>query len=300
MGAGEALERQLQAIRQLRKQLAPGYFEEQGEEWSPKERAQAIEAWSITLDLLALAKPMFWTKEITEAVVAISNTLKLEEITAHRELLYCDHAFCWFEEPWMEMVIPPDVHRIHALTWSFISGTMEDGTNREGIIIAAYTLVEGVITPLFRTLLKTGLSLGAPTKVIPLGDRWDQDDDPAKGEALMSFAVAASMFLRQKLAVETHTRLPRHARKRVAALGHQGEPVVSVVLLRKRERRPDGPTAEHSDREYSYRWWVGGHVRQQYYPSLDKHLPILISPYIKGDDDKPLKPRTTPIFLINR
>lgn len=37
-----------------------------------------------------------------------------------------------------------------------------------------------------------------------------------------------------------------------------------------------------------------------WYPSLKKHLPTLIGPYIKGPEDKPLKPRTTPVFMVNR
>jgi len=45
---------------------------------------------------------------------------------------------------------------------------------------------------------------------------------------------------------------------------------------------------------------VRAHTRQQWYPSLSKHLPTLIGPYIKGPEDKPLKPRTTPVFLVNR
>jgi hypothetical protein len=122
-------------------------------------------------------------------------------------------------------------------------------------------------------------------------------------QQIARFIVCAGTFFRQRLAIVEQARAERHARKRIAAAGWSGEPVVSVVHLREREKRPAaGETAMGTgrDRTYRHRWIVQAHTRQQWYPSLETHLPILIGPYIKGPEDKPLKPRTTPIFMVDR
>lgn len=60
---------------------------------------------------------------------------------------------------------------------------------------------------------------------------------------------------------------------------------MSVVHLGEREKRVATAYAETGgagDRTYRYQWIVQAHTRQQWYPSLGTHLPILIGPYIKG------------------
>ena len=41
-------------------------------------------------------------------------------------------------------------------------------------------------------------------------------------------------------------------------------------------------------KEYSHRWQVSGHYRNQYYPSTGEYKRIMIKPYVKGPKDKPL------------
>jgi hypothetical protein len=53
--------------------------------------------------------------------------------------------------------------------------------------------------------------------------------------------------------------------------------------------------ARHSDdgssRTYSRRWVVRGHWRRQWYPSLNRHIPIWITDYIAGPPDLPIEHR---------
>jgi hypothetical protein len=49
--------------------------------------------------------------------------------------------------------------------------------------------------------------------------------------------------------------------------------------------------AKNQHIEWSHQWLVCGHHRNQYYPSTQEHKLIWVSPYIKGPEDKPLKPR---------
>jgi hypothetical protein len=125
----------------------------------------------------------------------------------------------------------------------------------------------------------------------------------ACAESCVQFAVAAGVFMRQKLAAVERSPVHRQARKRLLNSGWKGDTTIDVVRLRAREteHRDETESAESSGaRDYHCRWIVRSHVRQQWYPSLSKHLPVLVGPHIKGPDDKPFKPRTTPLVVVNR
>lgn len=63
---------------------------------------------------------------------------------------------------------------------------------------------------------------------------------------------------------------------------------VTIVRLRyaKQESGADGAALS---REYHHRWMVRGHWRKQWYPSRGAHVPIWISPHIKGPEGAPVK-----------
>lgn len=308
--AAEALEKQLAAIRQCEHLLQIDYEDDGLPAADPTDRALFQRRMRATQNLIRQAQPMYWSKQTTDIVRQIGATMKLDEIIASRELLYCDHGWCYFEEALMDLnwIMPEGYEylptpRLQVLMWAFVDREVAPGRYSRGIELTAFACLPRVVpTPLARVTIKDGDATSV------FGYSWDGDgraetklDTPEQAEAMIRFAVAASMFLRMKLAVEERHRPDRAARRRMAKLYDPAltERLVSVILLRKRATAPR-ETAEPGDREYHVRWWVGGHIRQQWYPSLDKRLPILISPYIKGNENDPLKPRTTPIFLINR
>ena len=67
---------------------------------------------------------------------------------------------------------------------------------------------------------------------------------------------------------------------------------IAVTCLRDVDlARRDGESRRaHFKRlvEFSHRWEVSAHYRNQYYPSTGEHKRILISPYVKGPKGKPL------------
>lgn len=63
---------------------------------------------------------------------------------------------------------------------------------------------------------------------------------------------------------------------------------VHFVDLRRVVRDVCGEADAEREHEWSGRWWVGGHYRAQWYPSLSAHRVIWVAPYVKGPDDKPL------------
>ena len=76
-------------------------------------------------------------------------------------------------------------------------------------------------------------------------------------------------------------------------------PSVSTIVLRREQRQGDRP-GEGSEVDWSCRWLVRGHWRSQWYPSEGKHKPAFVHPYVKGPDDKPLKPPRDSIYLVRR
>lgn len=91
----------------------------------------------------------------------------------------------------------------------------------------------------------------------------------------------------------------RHARRR--ALRKKVEPKVHVVQLRKKEGAHHVPSGEPGTDfvEWSCRWLVRGHWRNQWYPSIAAHRPKWIPEHIKGPEDRPLVIHDT-VFRVDR
>lgn len=83
-------------------------------------------------------------------------------------------------------------------------------------------------------------------------------------------------------AVERPERAARRNAKRAGLVEH-----VHVVRL-PRHQPPSGEPGSGAAINYSHRFVVRGHWRNQWYPSIRAHRQVWISPYVKGPDDRPL------------
>jgi len=130
---------------------------------------------------------------------------------------------------------------------------------------------------------------------------WLFDDPPPKyegsdiqGTPMTHDVQVLFRLLQQTIVTHAPGRPARPVRRRCKRYEF---PERNVVIVRL--RRPTTPTADDSDPrpvEWSHRWLVGGHWRNQWFPSLGVHRQVYISPYVKGPTDKPLIPRKTRIF----
>lgn len=110
--------------------------------------------------------------------------------------------------------------------------------------------------------------------------------------------VALHQFMNLKIVqVVDHRQL--RAERRRAEREKRKIPMVKVVKLRKIEHHKDGSETHH-EVEWSCRWFVTGHWRNQWYPSIESHKPTYIESYVKGPDDKPLAPARKTIFKVAR
>lgn len=93
---------------------------------------------------------------------------------------------------------------------------------------------------------------------------------------------------------------PRASRKRWqrSASKPQEDRYITVIRLRRPRGHGDGEAA--STIEWQQRWIVNGHWRNQWYPSLNTHRQVWISPYVKGPEDKPLLVRKGRAFELVR
>lgn len=115
---------------------------------------------------------------------------------------------------------------------------------------------------------------------------------------LLTFASCLT-FLEQRILIAPQQRAERATRKRLEREGFIHEPLVRVVELRRKQTKSEHH-GESDPVEWSHQWIVSGHWRQQWYPSLSSNQPIWVMPYVKGPEDKPLKPPRAKVFAVVR
>lgn len=94
-------------------------------------------------------------------------------------------------------------------------------------------------------------------------------------------------FLQQRILVPSRYVADRAARRRLEKAKQKPlSDEIKVVALRQVMYTGKG---EHRDVEWTCRWIVGGHWRNQWYPSKQHYRPKYIASYLKGPEDKPLR-----------
>lgn len=101
-------------------------------------------------------------------------------------------------------------------------------------------------------------------------------------------------FIKDRIVVERASRPTRRRIERQGVLPEHGE--IRVVRLRKsetyykeaEEQGKGGAAGEEPSIEWTHRWVVSGHWRNQWYPSTQSHSLIWIDPHVKGPEEKPI------------
>jgi hypothetical protein len=109
------------------------------------------------------------------------------------------------------------------------------------------------------------------------------------GSGLKTFCTFVQVMWRlakQEITTVPRETLPRAPRKRAERSGLVSDVVVIKLRHAKYKKKNDGEDSPGV--EYSHRWRVRSHIRNQWYPSLQMHRQIIIPSYIKGPEDAPL------------
>jgi hypothetical protein len=242
------------------------------------------------LEKLERAHPVIWSEAMLWTADQAVRQLQ-QDITATKDLLYLNpllwlYSALSYEECVAEKAIEPVTVDGHI---PFSDEQVPD--LGAAVIGRLYYLTETAIKSWHFYLLRdNNPRLEVRASTFPLGsqplDRTAQFD-------LKVLRFAASPYL-----IIKHYPLERHFRRRAENYFKQVDRGVGVITLRRLERLSQSPK-EAGEREvdWSCQWWVSGHWRNQYYPSMYSHQALRIAPYIKGPTNKPIK---EPVRLMIR
>lgn len=223
--------------------------------------------------------------------------------------------FSWSDDMWIAVsrasrTLPP-TSRISATTLPNRSGWMYFGSNHDPFEALLYTPIPHSNALLMALFRRDGSDL-APYLTFVWGfDESLEELRSASRRTLNAefleasfyaarFLICACAWLQQRVITAPGSQVERHRRKQLAREFDTHVSDVKVVQLRRAESQPH-PRDPHADPvEWSCRWIVNGHWRNQFYPSTGKHDLKYILPYVKGPDDKPLKTPTHTIYDVSR
>jgi hypothetical protein len=126
--------------------------------------------------------------------------------------------------------------------------------------------------------------------------------DEHKGDVVyreLDYLSACFLFMASRIVRVEPRMLPSSAQLSSSGRLPSPRPLVRTVHLR---RLAEGPTklSPTDGVDWSCRWVVSAHWRQQYYPSTGDHRPVLVLPYMKGPQDRPLKPPRATLYAVDR
>ena len=127
------------------------------------------------------------------------------------------------------------------------------------------------------------------TITMPAVMEWGSDEREALEWSEVKFLQALWRFMQQKITqvVRPHVNeIPEKVLKRYVR--DNVDDVLIVILRRKEHRRYESDDDSIAAREWTHRWYVNGHWRNQWYPTLGLHRQRWIEGYVKGPEDKPL------------
>lgn len=293
MSYSQALEAQIAAAR---------YFHEHGRDLLAEHKENAALV-TMTAHALSHGDSYYWSRELSLAMEKVASTVPPDARLVPEDLP-SDWGFFLFAHP-VEVdargaIDLPDIydHReqiaIAALNW----GSIETVNGKRGIGVCAYERADcGCLIPEHMTSIFPPETLGE--FLAGLEHSGDALTGLERSAQLGALLYASLAFIRDRIVTTPARVVERHVRRRLAREGYHHEPLVRVVELRRKAAHSEH-AGESESVEWSHQWIVSGHWRQQWYPSLDTTQPRWIMPYVKGPEDKPLKPPRAKVFAVVR
>lgn len=258
---------------------------------------------------LRRADAYWWSSDIIDAVRQSAPTLPGDTKLVFMRFESAACGWWWFESPIMHSVATSAP--CHGLLWHLQS--LDDG--KRHLAVTTYGYADGVLCAQDTAYFDEGQELAVlerdadrSSSLIDVAHREGtpdglavaiRDGKPNMAAWIVRLFIAGALWIEQTIVVPHREQADRHSRKRILRDFPGSVTDVHVVRLRRTERQ-GADYAPMSDREYTCRWLVRGHWRQQYYPSRGERSPIWIMPYIKGPDDMPIKTPSATVFACNR
>lgn len=271
--------------------------------------------------LMLLAEPIAIAEEMMELWEAAAKRFEPEPLTS--DDLLTQHGFIYLPKPLYLLDVKNKRVSMRALAWSPTSFVNEEGhVVQRGIAVYTYTDIndDDDYNVTLRELFRQAGRKTIPDLSLSHMTAWgfgDTYEDVVKGllghdlyegykyeDAIRNVGdfwrqiQALFRLMQQKVTSHEQVANPRPTRRRAKRAGIEDKPV-TVIRLR-RAKRPRDSDHEPEDTNWSHRWLVGGHWRNQWYPSITLHRQIWINPYIKGPEDKELRIREKRAFELVR
>jgi hypothetical protein len=245
----------------------------------------------VTVPALLVADTYSWSEEMSACVWHAAQTMPRDAVL-RESMIPARPGWWWFNKP-----LPIMTKRragIEALLW----------TKSDDRVVVAGFARNITTTPVCSFMYKWFFNSPRPV--------W-QDEDILRGvgdeDVTMEetnqvfFAVAGVLlagwsWLEQRILMVSSGAVERHRRKQIARDYDAPLPGdVKVIQLRRAESQ-EHVSGEHGVVDWSCRWVVGGHWRNQPYKEARKLLYIM--PYVKGPADKPLRVPTHTVYAVTR
>lgn len=226
-----------------------------------KERAHAIELFAAQATERMAAADLLWVSdEMASVVSAAEPTMPPHDFVASS--LPWENCFCLVDQG-LSFSFDPHHRSVVAIHWSHV------GTR---VICSMFERSEGNYFFMAATILVEG----EPITGDRTGDR----------AASARWLACLWLMLQQRIAVRESRGVPRSSRHRwERQMASDLRSVTEVVLRRAALGESAG---EPRAVDWSHRWIVGGHWRNQWMPSMNSHRPTWIAPYVKGPEELPL------------
>lgn len=234
--------------------------------------------------------PMWVSEDVVELVEFAAETFQPEAIMPDH--LFATGAFGYLERPLASTDKHGRTASFRALSWGLCQ--YGDNPGARGVVIALWSHCDDAddyADARFGTIGGSALAL-MHVGHIPFGN-----------EAILAVpdhrVLACRLqvlwrLAKQEIVVAGRERVSRPVWRRKSNW-RQIKEVQVLTLRRARHATYEG---EERDVEWSHRWYVHGHWRNQWYPSLKQHCQIWIDGYIKGPDNKPFIPKRRAIDFV--
>lgn len=145
---------------------------------------------------------------------------------------------------------------------------------------------------LYEMMLERGMEWGIiHTTTIPLPLISTAKEVRGEGDAdagWLTFWRVTQKLMSERIVLSERRKAARPARREAQRFGFDAQAPRVIELRRPRTHEADPDGERSRDVKWTHRWIVGGHWRQQWYPSIGGHRQRWIGAYEKGPENLPL------------
>lgn len=248
--------------------------------------------------LLRRAPTYAWSTETTTAALMASKTIPLDTILTPEHLPPSEAGWWWFDRPVCAVQTPGAGTRdIIALLW----GTRGDPRSNVMLLAGFVMGDEGVPVTTTSFIWQFGESVREVADRKNPNHTWIERTHSKTSESVLVLSrllLAGQAWLNQRILCTSSGTVERHRRKQLVREYQAEVSDVKVVELRRRETVSQSSGAHPAHVDWSCRWIVNGHWRNQ--PYKDARKLIYIMPYVKGPDDRPLRVPKQTVYAVRR